>query len=977
MRERSQDRNGYPTLKGLGRLLTVFGCAFTLAGCQDDGTPDDNTPTAALNQDTQGAMSISVSPAAALVEVTGPGGFEQSFTGSQLLSDLEPGNYAALVTASGYGDAVAAINVVPGFTSFIYISLVEGGGSTDELGSLNINITPASGTLAMTGPGGYDEVFTGNQFLSDLEAGQYAILASAAGYGDASGSINVVDGATSLITFFLEPTAIVAQAPRAVYKDGNGSLIPLDVDSFQAGQFVFHAWLDDEEGGINPSVLTTTLDGDPGSPTEDEQQESAPSFTQNLAAAWIGYIDPGGVMRPVIGADVRWEIDQWYAGRVNSMQFGSSDDNSIAQGYGIDDDQSDTRTNNASIAVEGFPLVSTEYPLFNQTGLGTPYVDGLTWVTLFSPDAFAEGRVVVVATIDGIEIGKHVLVKNFAPAPELQITKKVSKEVVNLVDGTATVTWTVTVENVGLGTATAVDLVDVLASGDAGSYTLTSRPVGSVSTTDGYTHTFPVTAQGTPGDTVVFTFNASVTEPGTYCNEAEIVSYTDGQTDWTPVDLNADACFTALESNVSIIKDFVAADDTTSLGKSRTVPVNTPAKLRVRVINNGTGAATGVVVHDELTTGPLASYDVNGVPGTANNKGGFDVTIGTIAAGATTTLLFTAEASVDGRYCDTATVTATSGTIGINEDTACLTVATPVLVITKVNSPDSVIPGTSYTSTITVRNTGNATAEEVVISDLLGYNPEGGLWVTYVSSSMDGFSGTVANHIVTAPTITIGAGQTATFTVVSRIPMGAISGTYCDTATVISSNAPTDSASACVDVPSFAALQTQLIDQGDPASAGDRVSFFTTLYVEARSNEGVVNNELLYSFGLKSPTVLGIPGEFVHRSTNAYFDPEPVVDPVTGLVVSDSSNPTARLLTPGTDYTMDNTTEGLQLLIFRSTMVFGPDVAVYLVHEVLVPADTKPNALYTSSYIWDCDGTGTPGGHFESSASEPTTVISQ
>ena len=288
-----------------------------------------------------------------------------------------------------------------------------------------------------------------------------------------------------------------------------------------------------------------------------------------------------------------------------------------------------------------------------------------------------------------------------------------------------------------------------------------------------------------------------------------------------------------------------------------------PPKLRARVINNGTGPATGVQVNDALTSGDLANYQLISVSsGTPNSSGGFDTTIGDLTAGATTTVLFTVAASADGTYCDTATVTATSGTIGIGSDDACLTVATPNLTITKTDAPDSVLPGATYTSTIVVGNDGTATAKNVVISDLLGLNSDANVRAIYVSSSLNGAGGTLANNVVTANTVDIPAGGSMTFTVVSRIPLGAIAGTYCDTATATSSNAVTKQASDCVAVPAFSALQTQLVDLNDPVVVGNNVTYFSVLYVEALSNEGVDTNRLTYSFGHLGAFNVSTPGNF-------------------------------------------------------------------------------------------------------------------
>lgn len=828
------------------------------------------------------------------------------------------------------------------------------------LGSLNVNVNPASATVVVTGPESFMETFTGNQFLADLEPGEYTADASAPEFYGTTSKINVVAGQTSSISLVLQATAIISDAPRAVYRDGKGNVIPLDSANMESGEFVFYAWLEDLESGVVTSRLTADDVRDPGKPRVSEQDEIAPSFTQNLAAAWIGYKDDKGVIRPVIGADVRWEIDQWYHGRINSMQFGTSDDNRVALEYGIFDDMAYTRTNNARLEAERFPFFMSEYPLYNKTGIASPFIDGFTWVTLFSPDATASGRIVAVATINGEEIGKQILYKNFEPVPILEITKKVDKDVVNLVNGTATVTWTVTVKNVGSGDAKSVDLKDILKSGAGAAYTIGSLPTGSTPVGDGFTYSFPLAAGGTK----TMTFTGTVTEPGTYCNEAQIL------------DLKAQACFTALESNVSIIKDFVADDNTTSLGKSLTVAANEIAKLRVRVTNRGTGTATGVKVNDKLTSGDATKYELITEPSgsTRNTNDGFDITIGNLAAGATTTLLFTVKASADGVYCDTATVTATSGSIGIGSDSACLTVATPNLAITKTDAPESVLPGATYTSTIVVRNTGTATAKNVVISDVMGLNTVAGVRAIYVSSSLNGISGSLAGNTVTANTVDIPAGGSVTFTVVSRVPLGAASGTYCNTAKFTSDNAGTKQADDCINVPAFSALQTQLIDLNDPVAVGNNVTYFSTLYVETLSNEGVGKNKLTYSFGLTSPTVLGIPGVFKQISTKVYLDTKPVRDPVTGTVVSDTSNASAEIQTEGIDYTLSNQL-GKQVITMTPGVVLQPDTALYIVHVIEVPSGTPTNKLYTTSYIWDAVGLVNPSNTYQSSSSEPTTVL--
>ena len=961
-------RNWRSAARSLGGLVTALALTGALSGAVLSGCSDDDPVVAT----TSGALNLAIDSGAAVITVTGPSGYTQTFSGNRLLLDLAPGQYSAVATALGFRDSSGETNVVAGYTSGITLRMESSALST-TVGSLNVNVNPAAATVIVTGPTGYSETFIGNQFLTGLAPGQYSAFASAPGFGSSSSAVNVVVGLTSSLSITLQPVPFVVEAPRAVYRDGSGHLIPIDATSLQSGKFVFYAWLQDRPLGIDTAKLVATTNSDPGAPLLTEQDESAPSYTQNLAAGWVGYTDSAGVVHPVIGADVRWEIDPWWEGRVNSTQFGTSDDNRQALGYGVFDDQADTRTNNAALSNSGFPLVASQFPLYNVSGVNSPYVDGFTWVTLFSPDARALSRIVVVATINGEEIGKQILYKTFAPTPILRIFKTVNKDVVNLVGGEASVTWTVRVDNIGTGGATAVDLRDLLSRGGPTFYAIDAPPTGATASgNDGFTLTFPLAA----GATKTVTFAAKVTAAGTYCNEAAILAYEDADNSWTPTGLDAEACFTALESNVSIVKDFVADDLVTSLGKTRTVAASAPVKLRVRVFNAGSGNATGVVVADALTSGVSANYTVASVaPGTLNGNDGFDTTVGNLAAGATSTIILTVSASLDGIYCDTATVTATSGEIGIGSDTACLTVATPVLTITKVNAPDSVIPGATYVSTIVVTNTGNATANDVVIRDTLGLQASTNARATYVSSSLNGIAGTLANSVVTANTINIAAGESVTFTVVSRIPPASASTEYCNTAKATSGNAAPVEASDCVAVPAFSALQTQCVDLNDPVAVGDEAAYFSVIYVEPHSNEGVHSNALVFSFGLADPEDIGSAGLFRVVTTRVYLDSHPVRDPGTGLVISDTSSPTAMLQTLGTHYTLSDATEGRQTLTITPSFVLTPNTAFYFVHVVTVPSDVPANAQYTSGFEWDAIGAVDATHTYKSRGSEPTTVL--
>ncbi len=120
----------------------------------------------------------------ASVNITGPGGFSQHFTGTQTLTALPPGTYT-----------ITAAAVSSGGTSYLPVpvtqtSPVNGGATTSaavvyatSTGGMNLTIggLPA-GVLAnvtVTGPGGFSHSLTASQTLSSLVPGSYTVTAVA------------------------------------------------------------------------------------------------------------------------------------------------------------------------------------------------------------------------------------------------------------------------------------------------------------------------------------------------------------------------------------------------------------------------------------------------------------------------------------------------------------------------------------------------------------------------------------------------------------------------------------------------------------------------------------------------------------------------------------------------------------------------------------------------------------------------------
>jgi len=735
----------------------------------------------------------------------------------------------------------------------------------------------------------------------------------------------------------------------AIIIDGEGNLVDIGDEDLQSGRFVFHMWLQDLEGGFS-------LNNPGTSPSDAEREEFAPSFSQNLVAAYVGYQDDEGNVFPVAGAQVRWEIDEQWEDAIGSTFFGAADAGGNAADLpgdlGIIENQAITLTNNGTIFNRArFPIAS-DYALRNVTGIGTPDTGGVSWVTVFSPDRRARARIIAVASVNGTEIGKEVVIKNFAPQPELQVEKSVDTQTLNLMgDEEGTVTFEVTVTNSGSGNASNVRLEDALTSGNAEAYSLPDY------SGDSFTETFNLPA----GESRTFSFQANANETDTYCNTATISEYTDEFDSTVDTDLSAQACFEVITPELNIIKDFINTERE-SLGDNVTAGIDEEVLLRIRVINRGSGPANNVVINDELTSGNAAAYQLVQLPEGIDQTGddAISSSFDEIAVDTAATLIYTVSASEDGEYCDTASFTV-DGEMG-GEDQACLEIASPELQIDKTNSQDVVLPGETYTSQITVTNTGTAAAEGVVISDLIGTDDSGNLSLAYVSAEVNGETGTFDNNsgTVDAPArIDIMPNASVVMNVTTRVPEGTLNNTFCDVASYDSNNAGSDSVEACIDVPAFAALQTRMVDDNDPVTAGSTVQFTSVIYIEARSNEGITNNEVTFTFGE------GANGSFNITNAQAFIVENPERDSETGAIIADPSSGTE------IDLGTDNISGNQQTVTLSGEL--SPDTAVFFLHNVTVP-DTTAAGEYGSSYDWQATGVAS-GTDYSPQNSEPITVI--
>ncbi len=192
-------------LKALGVAL-LGALALMFAGCGQQGG-GSQAPTQAP---TKGSLTVNVSPAGAQVQVTGPGGFSQSFTGGKTLTDLDPGDYTVQASKAGYFTASATHKVEAGKTTTVVLNLLPVPASGPTEGKVAVLVVNGSGSpiSGATVSDGTNTATTNAQGRADLTytaAGAYAISVNAAGYlGDAK-LASVELGKTVALTFKLQP----------------------------------------------------------------------------------------------------------------------------------------------------------------------------------------------------------------------------------------------------------------------------------------------------------------------------------------------------------------------------------------------------------------------------------------------------------------------------------------------------------------------------------------------------------------------------------------------------------------------------------------------------------------------------------------------------------------------------------------------------------------------------------------------------
>ncbi len=405
------------------------------------------------------------------------------------------------------------------------------------------------------------------------------------------------------------------------------------------------------------------------------------------------------------------------------------------------------------------------------------------------------------------------------PTPVAASADLVLSKVASAANGTAggTISYTVTLVNLGPSTAQNVTITDVMSAG----LTLSGTPVvtgGSLlnSNASGATATAATLAAG---QTLTMVVNATVTATtGNVTNTAAGTSTTPDPsppgtvTVPTPVAASADLVLSKVAS---------AANGTAGGTISYTVTL----------VNLGPSTAQNVTITDVMSAGLTLSGTpvVTGGSLLNSNASGATATAATLAAGQTLTMVVNATVTATtGNVTNTAAGTSTTPD---PSPPGTVTVPTPVaasadLVLSKVASAANGTAGGTISYTVTLVNLGPSTAQNVTITDVMsaGLTLSGTPVVTGGSLLNSNASG------ATATAATLAAGQTLTMVVNATVT--ATTGNVTNTAAGTSTT-PDPSPPGTVTVPTPVAASADLVlskvASAANGTAGGTISYTVTL----------------------------------------------------------------------------------------------------------------------------------------------------
>jgi uncharacterized repeat protein (TIGR01451 family) len=224
-------------------------------------------------------------------------------------------------------------------------------------------------------------------------------------------------------------------------------------------------------------------------------------------------------------------------------------------------------------------------------------------------------------------------------------------------------------------------------------------------------------------------------------------------------------------------------------------------EMTFTVSNSGTGMARNVVITDQLPGGWK----------TMDGASTLSIPVGNLAGGETRTVPARVRAGATGSYQNTASATADGG-LTTNSNTTTTVVRNCALVITK-TAPERRFAGRPVEYGITVRNTGDGIAKNVVLEDML---PGG---VTLISASN---GGALMGNKVTWNLGNIAPNGSANVTLtVNPTALGLLR----NTATVTAYCCGSASASAETRIEGIPAVLLEVVDDPDPVEVGNEIVY--------------------------------------------------------------------------------------------------------------------------------------------------------
>jgi uncharacterized repeat protein (TIGR01451 family) len=348
-------------------------------------------------------------------------------------------------------------------------------------------------------------------------------------------------------------------------------------------------------------------------------------------------------------------------------------------------------------------------------------------------------------------------------------------------------TYTLTVTNIGPTEATNVTLSDAVPSGTT--FQSETHPAGwtrtdttAVGGTGTLTWTINPLAAGASG-----TFQVVVQSGASGPAVTNTVTVSSPTSDPNP-DNNTATLTTGSQAGVSVTK--------TGPG---TVTAGTAVTYSITVTNSGPNAAENLTLSDSLPSDLLTLVSETQSPGhpvftCSNTTTSVSCTANNLAAGAQATFQVVAQAhpnlAANSSVSNTATVTTTNANTGSpTSSTATATVATSADLSVNKFAPSTIPAGSNLTYSIEVANGGPSDAQNVTVTDAVPAN------TTFVSASGGGFTCTgpsTSSPAVQCTSQTVAANSTAFISLVVTVNSGTPNGTVITNTASAASSSTTD-----------------------------------------------------------------------------------------------------------------------------------------------------------------------------------------